>query len=150
MSEFQANSYWIVLCNSLNGSKYLLTRTTWLTFEISTTEVRETLSPWPVTRRGFSQMATCHFKCQILSIFYVLSLSHQTPFPDASMSGLFNRRCIQETWEFINLPCHLCNLLWDKTVGSLCSTSLTVFLAAAKKMELQPQPKETGPKAASL
>lgn len=142
MSKFQANSYWIVLCNSLNGSEYLLTRTTWLVFEILTTEMCETLSPWPVTRRGFSQMATCHFKHQILHIF--MWAPCQTPFPDASMSGLFNSRFLLGTWEVIALPYHLCSLFWNKAVVSLCSTSSMVFILAAKKMQSQSQPKETG------
>jgi len=79
MNKFQANSYWIILCNSLNESKYLLTRTKWLAFEIPATEVYKTLSPWPVTSKGFSQMATCHFRYQILNICYLGP--HQTPFP---------------------------------------------------------------------
>lgn len=142
MNEFQANSYWITLCNSLNGSKYLLTRTTWLILELLTTEVCETLSLWPATRRDFSQMATCPFSRQILRIF--TWTTYQTPFPDASMTALFKSQFLQGIWEVIALPHDLWSLFWSKAAVSLCSTSSTVLILAAKKMELQSQPKETG------
>lgn len=100
-------------CNSLNRLSPDLNHTA--CFWNFSYWICEAISLLPITRRSLSQMTTCHFKQQILCIF--MWTPCQTPFPDASVSNLFNNQFLYRTWEVIALPYRPYSF-WNKDVVS--------------------------------